>query len=230
MQKTIIMSLGGSVVVPDKIDVKFLRSFKKIINKFIKKNYRFVIYCGGGNVARNYQKTASQIAKLNNNDLDWLGIHATRLNANLLKILFEDNSENIIIENPNKKIKFNKKILIAAGWLPGWSTDYDAVLLAKNLKIKTIINMSNVNYVYDKDPKKNKNAKKIKNICWKHYRKIIGVKWKAGLNKPFDPVAAKEAEKLGSKVIIIGKNLKNFENLLNNKRFDGTIIKKSIKF
>jgi len=224
MQKTIIMSLGGSVIVPDKIDINFLRSFKKIINKFIKKNYRFVIYCGGGSVARNYQKTASQIVKLDNDDLDWLGIHATRLNANLLKILFKNDAENIIIENPNKQIKSNKKIIIAAGWKPGWSTDYDAVLFAKNVKNKTIINMSNINYVYDKDPNKNKNAKKIINICWKHYRKIIGVKWKAGLNKPFDPIAAKEAERSGLKVIIIGKNLKNFENLLNNKRFEGTII------
>jgi len=224
MQKTIIMSLGGSVIVPDNIDINFLRSFKKIINKFIKKNYRFVIYCGGGSVARNYQKTASQIAKLDNDDLDWLGIHATRLNANFLKILFKNDAENIIIENPNKKINFNKKIITAAGWKPGWSTDYDAVLLAKNIKIKTIVNMSNVNYVYNLDPNKNKNAKKIINICWKHYRKIIGVKWKAGLNKPFDPVAAKEAERLGLKVIIIGKNLKNFENLLNNKKFEGTII------
>jgi len=225
MQKTIIMSLGGSVIVPDKIDINFLRSFKKIINKFIKKNCRFVIFCGGGSIARNYQKTASQIAKLNNNDLDWLGIHATRLNANFLKIIFKNDAENIIIENPNKKIKSNKKIIIAAGWKPGWSTDYDAVLLAKNLKNKTIINMSNVDYVYNKDPKINKNAKKIINIGWKDFRKIIGLKWKAGLNKPFDPVAAKEAEKLGLKVIIIGKNLKNFENLLNNKKFEGTIIK-----
>ena len=117
-----------------------------------------------------------------------------------------------------------KKILIAAGWKPGWSTDYDTVLLAKNLNVKTIINMSNIDYVYDKDPKKNKDAKKIKNIFWRRYRKISGNKWEAGLNKPFDPIAAKEAEKLGLKVTIIGKNLRNFENLLNDKKFYGTII------
>ena len=84
--------------------------------------------------------------------------------------------------------------------------------------------MSNINYVYDRDQKKNKNEKKIRNICWKHYRKISGNKWKAGLNKPFDPIAAKEAEKSGLKVIVIGKNLSNFENLLNNRKFEGTVI------
>jgi uridylate kinase len=224
MKKMVIMSLGGSVIVPNKVDVKFLRNFKKILKKFIRKNYKFVVYCGGGKTARDYQKAASGVIKLNNEDLDWLGIHATRLNAHLMKTFFGDLAENIVVNDPTKKIKFTKKILIAAGWLPGWSTDFDAVLLAKNLKINTIINMSNIDHVYDKDPKKNKNAKKIKNISWKAYRKISGNKWKAGLNMPFDPIAAKKAEKLKLKAIIIGKNLRNFENLLNNKKFRGTVI------
>tara|TARA_Y100000310_G_scaffold47186_1_gene43794 strand:- start:21006 stop:21683 length:678 start_codon:yes stop_codon:yes gene_type:complete len=225
MTKTIILSLGGSVIVPDKIDVKFLKDFKKIIEKFIKKDHRFVIICGGGKIARDYQKAASKVTKQSNEYLDWLGVHATKVNAWFMKAIFGKNAERLIVEDPTKKVKFTRKILIAGGWKPGWSTDYDAVLLAKNLKVKTVINMSNVDYVYDKDPNKNKNAKKIKNIGWKEFRKIIGSKWKAGLNKPFDPVATKEAEKSKMKVIIIGKNLKNLESLLNGKKFKGTIIK-----
>ncbi|MDP6265986.1 MAG: UMP kinase [Candidatus Woesearchaeota archaeon] len=221
--KTIIMSLGGSVIVPNRIDVNFLMNFKKIIYRYIKKNYRFVIYCGGGKLARNFQKSAAKY-KFNNEGLDWLGIYATRINADFIKKLFGNIAEDIIIKNPTKKIKFNKKIILAGGWKPGWSTDYDAVLLAKNLKVKTIINMSNINYVYDKDPKKFKGAKKIKNISWREFRKITGNKWKAGLNMPFDPVAAKEADKLRLKVVIIGNNLRNFENLLNDRKFEGTII------
>ena len=224
MKKTIVMSLGGSIIVPNTVDIQFLKNFKKIIERFIKKKYRFVIYCGGGKTARNYQKAASNIINLNNKKLDWIGIHATILNANFMKILFGDVAEEHIVMDPTKKIKFNKKILIAAGWKPGWSTDYDTVLLAKNLKLNTIINMSNIDYVYDHDPKKNKNARKIKNICWKHYKKIAGNKWKAGLNKPFDPIATREAEKIRLKVTIIGKNLRNFESLLNNGKFKGTVI------
>lgn len=224
MKKTIIMSLGGSVIFPNKIDMKFLKEFKKVVKTFVKKNHRFVIYCGGGKLARNFQKSAVKY-KFNNEALDWLGIYATRINANSIKKLFGSIAENEIVKNPTKKIKFDKKILVAGGWKPGWSTDYDAVLLAKNLGVKTVINMSNVDYVYDKDPKKYRNVKKIKNISWKEYRKIAGSKWKAGLNKPFDPIAAKEAEKLGLKVFIIGKNLSNFENLLNSGEFKGTIIK-----
>ena len=233
MEKTIVMSLGGSVIVPDKIDINFLIGFKKIIESFLKKDYRFVIYCGGGRIARDYQKALRSIIGNDQRALDWIGISITHVNAFLLKYIFlkhtnidaifNQNDDNII-QDPNKKIKFNKKILIAAGWKPGWSTDYDAVLLAKNLKVKTVINMSNIDYLYNKDPKKYNNAKKIKNISWKQYRKISGNKWKAGLNAPFDPIAAKEAEKSKLKVIIIGKNLRNFENLLQSKKFEGTII------
>ncbi|MDP6547841.1 MAG: UMP kinase [Candidatus Woesearchaeota archaeon] len=225
MKKTIIISLGGSLIVPEDVDSKFLRNFKKIIEKYIKKGYKFVIFCGGGKTARNYQKAVSEIVKSDNVSLDWIGIKATEINALLIKTIFSKNSEDEIIKNPLKKIKFRNKILIAAGWKPGCSTDYDAVLLAKNLKIKTIVNMSNIDYVYNKDPRKYKDAKKIKNIEWKKYRKISGNKWKAGLNLPFDPVASKEAEKSKVNVFIIGKNLRNFEKLLNGRDFKGTVIK-----
>ena len=222
--KTIVMSLGGSVIAPDKIDVSFLKNFKKIINKYTGKGYKFAIICGGGKIARDYQKAASQIAKQSNYYLDWLGIHATKMNAWFMKAVFGKDAEKLIVDDPRKKVSFTRNILIAGGWKPGWSTDYDSVLLAKNLGVKIIINMSNIDYLYDKDPKKYNNAKKIKNISWKEYRKISGNEWKAGLNAPFDPIAAKEAEKSKLKVIIIGKDLRNFENLLQSKKFEGTII------
>ncbi|MBI2650315.1 hypothetical protein HYX04_03300 [Candidatus Woesearchaeota archaeon] len=156
--------------------------------------------------------------------MDWLGIKATKINAYSLKSIFGSNADNSIITNPNSKITFKKNIVIAAGWKPGWSTDYDAVLLAKNLGVKEIINMSNVGYVYDKDPRQHKNTRKIKKINWQNYGKLISQKWKAGMSAPFDPVAAREAKKSKMKVYVIGRDLRNLENLLNGKKFRGTII------
>ena len=224
MQKTIILSLGGSLIVPDGIDIGFLKQFKKTIEKYIKKNYRFVIYCGGGRLARNLQNAASKAAKLSNQDLDWIGIYATRLNALLLWYVFKNNVSGPIVANPHQKIKFKKSIIIAAGWKPGWSTDYDAVLIAKNLGINQVINMSNVDYVYDKDPKKHRDAKRIDNIKWAGFARLVSQKWKAGMNVPFDPVAAREAQKSGMKASIIGRDLRNLENLLEGKKFRGTVI------
>ena len=225
MAKTIVLSLGGSLIYPDKIDANFLRNFKKTIEKHIKKGNKFVIYCGGGALARMMQQEASKAKKLDNKQLDEVGIIATKMNAAIVRESLREYAEDFIIENPSKKINFRKKIIVAAGWKPGWSTDYDAVLAAKNISSKEVINMSNVDYVYDKDPRKHRDAKKIESIRWKDFTKLVGKKWKAGMHAPFDPIAAKEAQKSKIKVFIIGRDLKNLENLLNGKKFKGTVIK-----
>ena len=104
MPKTIILSLGGSLIAPEKIDIDFLKKFKKTIEKFVKKNHRFVIVCGGGSIARKFQKAASKKKGITNRDLDWLGIYATMINANFVKQVFGEMAESKIIQNPTKRI------------------------------------------------------------------------------------------------------------------------------
>ncbi|MBA3064150.1 UMP kinase [Candidatus Woesearchaeota archaeon] len=224
MAKTIVISLGGSIIVPDKINIKFLKGFKKLITDFVEKENKAIIVCGGGNTARKYQSAAGKISNLRNDDLDWMGIHTTRLNAQLVKTLFLGDVHEFVIHDPNDKIEFKEHVLIAAGWKPGWSTDYDAIRLANNFNVKTVINISDVPYVYDKSPKNNGDAKPIKKMSWKELRKLVGDKWDPGLNVPFDPIAAKEGEKLGIKVIVIGTDLINIKNCMEGKEFDGTVI------
>jgi uridylate kinase len=225
-QEIIVISLGGSLIVPEEIDCLWIKNFKDMIEKYVARGYRFILISGGGKTARKYQNAAKEIAGLTGDDLDWLGIHATRINAHLIRTIFRTLAHPQIIKNPNEKVNFKEKILVAAGWKPGFSTDYDAVLLAKQFDVKKIINLSNIDYVYDKDPRKFKDARKIEDISWKDFRKIVGDKWDPGLNAPFDPVASKESEKLGLEVAIMnGKNLENIENYLNNYKFIGTVIK-----
>ncbi|MFC1769016.1 UMP kinase [Nanoarchaeota archaeon] len=221
--RTIIISLGGSLIVPAKVDINFLNNFKRTILSHLRTN-RFIIYCGGGRLARDYQAALSDITKAPQEALDWIGIHATMVNASFVQKLFGDLSDETIIIDPTKKIKSKKKIILAAGWKPGWSTDYDAVLVAKQLKVKEMINMSNVDTIYDKDPKKFKNVKAIKEISWKNLRKIVGSEWSPGLNMPFDPIAAKEAEKIGLKVYVIGKDLNNLTRVITRRTFKGTLV------
>ncbi|MBC8501164.1 MAG: UMP kinase [DPANN group archaeon] len=223
--ETVVLSLGGSLIVPDEVDFDYLKKFRRVIEKFVVNGFRFVIVCGGGKTARDYQRAAKKIVNLHPEDVDWLGVHATRINAHLLRTVFRDKAHPKIITNPIEKINFKEKILVAAGWKPGWSSDYDAVLLAKNLGVKKVINLSNIDYVYDKDPKKFKDAKRFDSISWHDFRKVVGDEWDPGLNLPFDPVASKEAEKEGLTVIIAnGADLDNFEVILRGKRFNGTTI------
>ncbi len=224
--ETIVISLGGSIIVPKEIDSSFLKEFKALIEDYIKKDFRFIIIVGGGFTCRKYQKSASKITFVDDEDLDWLGIHVTRLNAHLLRTIFKKDAHPNVIKDPTQTIKTNERIIIGAGGEPGWSTDYDAVILAKNNSCNEIINLSNIDQVYNKDPKTHKDAKAINEISWKDFRKLVGNKWNPGLNVPFDPIASKEAEEADMKVIITnGKNLTNLKNILDGKEFSGTTIK-----
>lgn len=222
--ETIIISLGGSLVVPDNIDVRFLKEFRKIIIKHLKKK-KFFLIVGGGKICRNYQNALRELTNLPEKDIDWMGIYATKFNAELVKYVFSKYTHPDVITNPTLRIKIKKPIAVACGWKPGCSTDFDAALIAENFKAKVILNLTDVDYVYDKDPNKYKNAKPIKQISWKALKKIIGTKWVPGKNVVFDPIAAKKCEKLGVKVVILnGRKLKNLDNFLKGKKFKGTVV------
>jgi len=225
---TFILSLGGSLVVPNGgIDTQFLTEFNAFIRKQVsEKKRRFFITVGGGTIMRKYRDAAMQVhGEISNQDIDWLGIHATRLNAQLVRTIFIDIADPRIIKHYEIILKIDKPVAIAAGWKPGWSTDYCAVTLCQDYGVKHMINMSNVDKVYDKDPKQFPDAKPIDIMHWKEYRKISGDTWTPGLNLPFDPIASKLAEELGVTVKILnGKNLKNLEAALDGKPFVGSTI------
>ena len=226
MNNTYIISLGGSLIVPDcGIDFLFLKKFKKLIDGEVKKGKKFYLISGGGHTARKYIESASKITKITDDDKDWLGIHSTRLNAHLIRTIFWDLAHPEIIKNPTIRLHSDKKIIVAGGWKPGWSTDYVATMIAQEYEVSTIINLSNIECAYDKDPKKFKDAKKIETSNWADFRKIVGDKWTPGLNMPFDPIASKKAQQHNLKVIVAdGKNLTNLANILNNKKYKGTTI------
>ena len=211
--------MGGSVIIPGKIQVEFLKKFKEFILKFLKKNYRFVIVAGGGNICREYQAAASKIMKLSDEDNDWLGIHATRLNAHLLRTIFKKEAYPTVLDNPLKQIDGEGyNLFIGSGWRPGWSTDYDTILLAERFKADKIINATNIDYVYEKDIAKYKTAKPIKEITWNRYCKLIGAEWKPGMKAPIDPIAARLASKLKMTVLVVkGTDLKNLKYFKREK-------------
>jgi uridylate kinase len=219
-----VLSLGGSLVCPDEIDVLFLKKFRDFILKWIKKGKKFVIFVGGGKTARRYQNAAKKFG-VKNKELDWIGIFATILNAQFVKSIFENFAFEKVLIDPREKIKTKKKIIIFGGWKPGRSTDYDSVLAAKNFGAKRVINLSDVDFIYDKNPKKFKDAKPLEKISFDELFKIIGRKWTPGINIPFDPEAAKLAQKEKIKVTFLnGRNFKNLEKVFLGKKFKGTII------
>lgn len=216
--KWIVISLGGSLIVPEGINTTFISEFKKVILRQVKLGKRFIIVCGGGKIARDYQKAYKRIIRNADDDvLDWIGINATRLNAEFMTSIFGDMAYEGIISDPNEEIITKKPIIFAGGWKPGCSTDNVAVQLALNVYATQIINLSDIDCVYDIDPKgkSGRKAKRIKNISWDDYLKIIPSERTPGQNSPFDPVASREAQKRNIEVAIInGHNLADFESYL----------------
>jgi uridylate kinase len=222
----VVVSVGGSLIVPDGIDTDFLTQLHTSILAHVERGVSFYIVAGGGMTARKYQQAVETVrGDLHPEDVDWLGIHATRLNAHLLRSLFKDESHMRIIKNPTRGIRRNSSIIIGAGWRPGWSTDYCAVMAAKQLGAKRLINLSNIDHVYTADPRKDPEAKAVERISWNDFRAIIPDHWDPGLSSPFDPVASKLAHELKMEVAIInGNNIGEFDKYLQGKEFVGTTI------
>lgn len=227
MKSLKILSVGGSIIIPKTgFDIEFLKKFRSLILNQVKKGDRFILVIGGGATCRQYQDAAKKVVKMTDEDLDWLGIHTTIFNANFVRFLFKDIAFEKVITDPHKKIPTKKSVILAAGHKPGASTDIDAVFMAKTYGASEIINLSNIEYVYTKDPNKFPDAKKIERIDWATFRKeVVGDKWTPGFNAPFDPIASKQAQKMGLKVSILqGTNLEEVKKALQGKKFKGTII------
>lgn len=226
----IVMSIGGSLVVPNGgIDTDFLSKLNTFVRKQLAQNNdrQFFLIVGGGANARRYQQAGREVLghDVAPDDLDWLAIHVTRLNAQLMRTIFKDIAHPYVIKNYEIIRKAEEKVVVAGGWKPGWSTDYDAVLLCEDYGAKTVVNLSNIDKVYDKDPNKFNDAKPIDKISWDDFRKIVGDKWSPGLNAPFDPIASKKAQELGVKVVVMsGKNFDNIEKYFKGEEFLGTVI------
>ncbi|USN53119.1 MAG: UMP kinase [Candidatus Nomurabacteria bacterium] len=224
-QPVSIISLGGSLIVPDEIDVTFLKKFRQLILSFVRQGQRFVIITGGGKTNKRYNEAARKLATVKAVDLDWIGIATTKVHAHLLRSIFGAYANTTLIDNPEKPPKMLRPILLGGGYVPGHSTDMDAVQMAIALGATRILNLSDIPYVYTKDPKKYKDAKALGQVNWKEYRKIIPKKWTPRLSSPFDPRASALAQKHGLEVDILqGKRLEQVKLALQGKAFHGTRI------
>jgi len=223
-----VISFGGSIVAPDGVDIEFLKNFKNLVQSFIENEpgRRFIFVVGGGAPARRWQSAYREISsKIKDDEADWIGIMATRLNAQLVKAILCEWCNQEVVTNPMEVSPLTGRVLVAAGWKPGFSTDYDAVLLAERFKADAVLNLSNIEKVYTADPKIDPNARPIDKISWADFRVMVGDEWVPGKNVPFDPVASRHAEKIGLKVICAsGRDLENLKKILLGEDFFGTTI------
>ena len=222
--ESIVISIGGSVILSDDVNLSFFNKLKILLNKFSKK-FKIYLVVGGGKTARSYIKLGRALG-LKENFLDEVGIDITRLNAKiLLKFLGLSNTK---IPNTTTEAKgFKDTIVVMGGTTPGHSTDMVGAELAEITKATKFIIATNVDGVYNKDPNIYENASLIKDISIDKLIDTFGINWEtAGKNIVIDGPALKiikEAKILT--YVLNGKRLDQLDNALNNKDFLGTIIK-----
>ncbi len=229
-----VLSLGGSIVAPDAPDTTFLPAFESMVRDWLGQDgeRRLILVIGGGGPARTYQNAYRSIAaargsgwKADDTQADWIGIAATRLNAQLVRAIFSDLCPDEVVYDPTGPIDFAGQILVAAGWKPGFSTDNDAVVLARRFGAKTVVNLSNIEKVYTDDPKTNPEARPLDAVSWEEFRRMVGDEWIPGKNTPFDPIASKSAQEEGIRVICAGgRDIENTRAILEGRPFKGTKI------
>ena len=223
-----VISLGGSLIAKDGVDCDYLKKFRDAVEIYLEedKKRKIILVCGGGGIAREYQDVYRELSDDPQNDAaDWIGIAATRLNAELLRQVFVAHTSLAVVNDPMNVSVFPGRMLIASGWKPGFSTDYDAVILAQRFSCDTVVNFTDIPFVYSANPDTNPLAKPLPSLTWSEYRTLLGGEWTPGRKTPFDPVAAGEAQKSLIRVIVAdGRNITNVNAILNDRSFEGTTI------
>lgn len=220
----IVISLGGSVLLSEEADVNFFKELISLLKK-IGETYKTYIVIGGGKTAREYIKAGRNMG-FDEEILDKIGIDVTRVNAKFLASMIQ--SANKIIPNTTDQAKEMKEnIVIMGGTTPGHSTDMVGAELAEKTNASKYIIATNVDGVYDKDPKKYKDAKKFDEISIKRLLKQYGTKWEsAGKNTVVDGPALEIIDRADIVTFVLnGKKLVELEKAIFNKKFNGTIIK-----
>ncbi|MBU0954965.1 MAG: UMP kinase [Spirochaetes bacterium] len=225
---TKVVSLGGSIVAPETPDAEFIRDFAAVVRQWLASDLanRIILVVGGGGPARSWQQAYRAAVPVADSDAqDWIGIMATRLNAQLIRSVFLDLCPQDVVYDPTAVGVFGGRVMVASGWKPGFSTDFDAVVLAERFMADTIVNLSNIAKVYTADPKLDPSAKAVDAMSWEEFRQMVGDEWTPGKNSPFDPVASKRAQELKLKVICAaGRDLPNLLAILEGREFSGTTI------
>lgn len=222
----IVISLGGSLIIPDSIDVSLLKKFKKVLLKNTKK-HKFIVVCGGGSIARKYISALKEAGSSEHLE-GLIGIASTRTNARFMNYFFNKDSEKGIPHSANdiKKILAKQDFIFcgALTYRTGATTDAQAADIAKSFN-SIFINLTNVSGLFDKNPLEHKNAKFIPKISWKDFDKIASkMKFVPGQHFVLDQKASKMILKNKITTYILGKDMNQLDNLLNGRKFKGTII------
>jgi len=166
--------------------------------------------------------------RLNQKVLGLIGIATTKLNARVIAGMFnkKDKIPNSL-EEIKKELKTNRIVICGAlGFSYKTTTDGNAAEIARYLKARALLNITNVDGLYNKDPRRYKDARIIARINFTDFNKIVNkINYRTGQHFVLDQRAANVIKKSRIQTIILnGHKLKNLKDYLDGKKYTGTVI------
>jgi uridylate kinase len=223
---TVVVSLGGSVLIPGDDDAEYLSNLSKLIKDLAIDN-RLLLVCGGGKVARYYITTGRGVGA-NEAELDELGIMTTRINAKLVSLSLGDMAIDTVPTTIDQAAQMSGrgKIVVMGGTVPGHTTDAVSAMLAEAVGAKRIVNGTSVDAAYTADPNKVKDAKRLHRMTHSELNLLVGRGMHcAGPSYVFDPLGASIASRANIPIYIInGRNLDEMKAAILGKDIKGTLV------
>ncbi|HEY3419315.1 MAG TPA: UMP kinase [Methanomassiliicoccales archaeon] len=223
---TVVVSLGGSVLIPDEEDADHLSNLSSLL-KDMSSEYRLFLVCGGGKVARYYITTGRDIGA-SEKELDELGIMTTRINAKLVSLSLGEQAIDTVpvtIKDAEKASE-KGKIVVMGGTVPGHTTDAVSAMLAERVGAARIVNGTSVDAAFTADPKKVKDAKRLHTITHAELNQLVSHGMhRAGPSHVFDPLGASIAARKNIPIYIInGRNMDEMRAAVQGKKIKGTLV------
>lgn len=223
----VVVSLGGSVLVPDDHDLEYLSALASMLRKATKKN-RLVLVCGGGKVARYYINLAREM-RANRDVQDELGINITRLNARILRIALGADADDVMPRTVPEAVEeaHKGKIVVMGGTVPGHTTDAVSAMVASELKAARIVNATSVDAAYSADPKKYDDAERFTEITHQRLFDLVNKGLHAaGPSDVFDRLGAQVAMQSNIPVYVVhGRDLEDLEKAIAGEKVKGTVVR-----
>lgn len=221
----IVISLGGSLLTSD-FSAKNIQKYSTEILS-IAKNHEIIVVIGGGKIARQYIQIADDLG-VDDYKKDYVAIKLTRANAALFASALGDNCEQEIKTTYLgicEQFKNSDKIIVCGGTAPGQSTDGVAANLSKKINADLMINITNIDGVYTKNPAEFRDAKKLDSLNYDEFLSILKNNEQApGKYGLCDYIAVKILKKEKIPLIIInGKDPKEITLAINGKHH-GSIV------
>ena len=228
--KTIVISLGGSILIP-LLEKNKIKEYIPVLSE-IAARYRLFVVVGGGGEARRYITVARNLG-IDEGTSDELGILITRLNANLLIAALGERAYPKVAESHAEAKRFAEsgKIVVMGGITPGQTTDAVAAVLAERVGASVFINVTSVDGIYSADPKKDKKAQHFETLTPKQLLAIVGgTALTAGSNTVLDIVAARVVERSHIPLVVLdGRDPENLSRAILSGEFHGTVVSEKKK-